>query len=165
MQHTKFSKKSIVVLLILIVLVVIYICFHPWKLSVQKYFEQKPECFEVITKYFSEHPLDGRSVLLIERADIKNQFTNTTENFPTEVQKSIQKIFNHTNCEWIFITASYCQFESSNQRIEYGIIYLIDGSSGKDPLRAHIVQEKRFLSKNWMYYEVLTPLAEKEIPG
>lgn len=167
MRHTKAYKTPMWILLVMGGLLgMCILTLHPWRVSIQTYFKQTPNPFELIVQHFSEQP-PPRGVLLIERADINNCFADVEVELPTEVQTSIRQIFQHTDCKMIFLSGNldYCEFSTSNRSVEHGIVYLHAGKSGPDPLLGQLTRTRLFLSEHWMYYEVLTPLSEQAIHG
>lgn len=165
MQHTKLLKIFLWVLLLLSGLVAAcLLLLHPWRLSILNYFKKMPTPFETIATYLDDFP-DQRKVLLIRRIDLNHNFADVDPVLPEEVQTSIRDIFKHSDCKTILLSKRYCKFSASNRTTEHGILYLREGASGSDPLLGCIVRKRQPLYGNWMYYEVLTPLAEKDVPG
>ncbi len=170
MQGTKSLKKivrSILLFASVMAGIIAVFALQPLQpVSVREYFEKKPKLFETVAEYFCMHP-PSRSVLLIDRRDMQTNFVDVDVPLPQDVRTAIQDIFEHSNCDTIFLSGhlDYCQFSSTGRQIERSVVYLHSREALSKVFMGRLVRQENYLSENWMYYEALTPLAEKKVPG
>ncbi len=164
------GRKCTVVPQIALLLVFIFLLYLFYKPSVRSYQVKNPAPFNVIVTYFTENPSEKpvsahrNNVLRYGWDDVE-----TNETLPQEVKNAIEDIFLSSKCKDIYISMwdgelDYCAFTTSREKIQSGIAFLPTAEKEQKLLAAHMVRECLSISDNWVYYEVYTPLGEKDFP-
>lgn len=162
-QHT-----GVKVAVILFCLAVVFCLLY--KPSVQSYYERNPTPFNVIIDFFSDTPLN--KPVSFHRNNILGYGWNdvwANEMISQEVKDAIISIFWSSDCKDIHISMwdgelDYCSFYTYGKKIESGIAFLPTSEKEQELLGMSLVRECIPISDNWVYYEIYTPLGEKDFP-
>lgn len=160
--------KGAKVTVVLLCLVVVFCLFY--KPPVRSYHEKNPTPFNIIVDFFSENPLD--KPVFFHRNNILGYGWNdmwANEILSQEVKDAIISIFWSSDCKNIHISMwdgelDYCSFYTYGEKIESGIAFLPAPGKKYNLLGMRLVRQCTPIADNWVYYEVYTPLGEKDFP-
>ena len=167
-QPTKGWKSTAVIAIVAsICLIAVFWLFH--KPSVQIYHTTNPSSFDVIVNYFTENPLE-RPVSVHRDNVLRYGWSDVCADglqLPQEIKDAIEDILLFSDCKDIYISMwdeelDYCAFTTSGEKIKSGIAFLPTSSKEQKLLSMRLVRECIPISDNWVYYEVYTPLGEKD---
>lgn len=152
----------------LLCLIAIFCLFY--RPSVRSYHEKNSAPFDVIVNYFSENPME--KPVSAHRNNVLRFGWNDADPdgvLPQDVKDAMEKIFRSADCTDIYISMwdgelDFCSFSYFGEKIEFGIAFLPTPSKKQKLLGMHMVRECYSISDYWVYYEVYTPLGEKDFP-
>lgn len=161
-KHTKIK----IVLVFLCMLAIL--CWNMIS-SIRFYRTLNPTPFEAIVDYFTENPSERpfsipKNVLVFGWNDISG-----SEILPQEIKAAMESILRWSNCTEIRIEMwngelDYCSFSHFGKKVESGIAFLPTPDKEKELFDMLMRRQCVSITDNWVYYEVYTPLGEKDFP-
>ena len=150
---------------VLLCLTIVFCLFSP----VRSYYERNPAPFNVIVDYFTENTLERpvsvyRNVLMYGWSDVRGN-----EMLPQEIKVAMESILRWSSCTEIHIEMwdgelDYCSFSHFGKKVEAGIAFLPTSEKENELFSMRMRRQCTPIADNWVYYEVYTPLGEKDFP-
>lgn len=157
---TTHVKKILLALALLLIIAAIVsaVLFRP---SVQTYFLQNKEQFELVVDYMLKVCTEENSARYITRSTLDES------ELPSDVQNAMYRIFTKSSCTGIYVCHTHCEFIASKGDEDTGILFA-ETDSAEEAKRAaqfSAVRELKTVYEHWYAYRVLNADGIGRIPG